>query len=431
MAGCAEIATRAFTRIARLAKAVNMPKQTIGFARAFEQTMERIHPGDPVGRPLLDCAGYVTAEQIFALVDSPSSSTSLKDGYALCAVGSRKASGTDSQPLPVVGSVAAGQADSVTLKPGTACRILTGARLPGGADRVVAEEFVTRAGDTIVVTKPTAKGRNILSRGSDTEAGELLLAAGRRLTPGRIGLLAAGGHHLVRVYRKPVVALIATGDEVLLPGERLSDGKLYASNLMTLHSWCRQLGLQTCTDVIGDNFDSLRDHICKRVAKSDAIITSGGAWSGEKDLMAAVLNDLGWTKVYHRVRLGPGKAVGFGLLKGKPVFILPGGPPSNLVAFLQLALPGLQKLCGQRNPGLDQVPAVLGETVSGQSDWTQAIFGELQQKADALLFRPHGRSQSRLSSMAAANALLLIPEGVSNLSENLTVKVQVLNGMHP
>lgn len=405
-----------------------MPKRYIGFARALRKTLEHIHPGEPVEMPVSSCEGYATAKQIFALVDSPSTDTSLKDGYALRAEDSAKASGASPQPLPVVGSVAAGQLDIDALKPGTAFRILTGARLPEGADTVVAEEFVTRSGDYLTVTKSTEKGWNILPRGSDIETGELLLDAGRRLTPGRIGLLTAGGQHQASVYRKPAVGLIATGDEVLLPGERLSAGKLYASNLFALNGWCRHFGFGTATEVIGDNAGALREGIHQMIETNDALVTSGGAWTGDKDMMATVLADLGWEKVYHRVRLGPGKAAGFGILNGKPVFVLPGGPPSNLVAFLQLALPGLHKLCGYNAPGLVQIPAVLKEPVSGQREWTQAIFGMLERSGDTLLFQPHGRPMSRLKSMAEAGALLLIPEGTSAFSANQTVNVQILNG---
>ncbi len=405
-----------------------MPKQYIGFARALKATLAHIQPGETVGMPVSDCEGCVAAKQVFARVDSPSTDSSLKDGYALRAEDRGTACGASAQPLPVSGSVAAGQLDSGVLKAGTAFRILTGARLPEGADMVVAEEFVTRSGDFLTDIKATAKGQNILPRGSDIAAGELLLDAGQRLTAGRIGLLTAGGHHQARVYRKPAVALIATGDEVLLPGERLAAGKLYASNLLTLNGWCRHFGFSTTMEVVGDNAALLRERIQQSLKTNDALVTSGGAWSGDKDMMARVLADLGWEKVYHRVRLGPGKAAGFGLLDSKPVFVLPGGPPSNLVAFLQLALPGLFKLGGHPAPGLGQLSAVLKEPVSGQGEWTQAIFGTLVQGPDNLLFQPHGRPMSRLKSMAEAGALLLIPEGTTSFSANQTVTIQILDG---
>jgi len=405
-----------------------MPQPYIGFAWALRETLAHILPGEKVKLPASACEGHVSAEKLYSRVDSPSTNTSLKDGYALRAADGERASGDSPQPLLVAGSAAAGQMESGILQPGTAWRILTGARLPEGADTVVAEEFVTRTGDFLTLDRFTEKGRNILSRGSDAAAGELLLDAGRRLTPGRIGLLVAGGHHQVTVYRKPAVALMATGDEILLPGEPLASGKLYASNLMTLNGWCRHFGFTTTLGVSGDRASQLKERFRKALETNDALVTSGGAWTGDKDLVAKVLDDLGWQKVYHRVRLGPGKAVGFGLLNGKPVFILPGGPPSNLVAFLQLALPGLQQLGGCRAPGLAEVPAVLKETVSGQSDWTQVLFGTLKHGGQTLAFQPDGRPASRLKSMADAEALLLIPEGVDAFSANQTVTIQTLGG---
>jgi len=408
-----------------------MPQPYIGFARALRETLAHVHPGETVSLPVAECEDHVTAEKLFSRVDSPSTNTSLKDGYALRAADGEAASGASPQPLPVTGSIAAGQRERGILQPGTAWRILTGARLPEGADTVVAEEFVTRKGDFLTLDRFTEKGRNILPRGSDVARGELLLEAGRRLTPGRIGLLVAGGHHQVTVYRKPAVALMATGDEVLLPGEPLVNGKLYASNLLTLNGWCRHFGYTTTLGVSGDKASLLREKIQRVMATHDALVTSGGAWTGDKDLMAKVLDDLGWQKVYHRVRLGPGKGVGFGLLNGKPVFILPGGPSSNLVAFLELALPGLQKLGGCRKPGLAGVPAVLKEPVSGQSDWTQVFFGTLRHSGQTLEFQPDGRPASRLKSMADADALLLIPEGVDAFSADQSVNVQMLGDLVP
>ncbi len=403
-----------------------MPQEYIGFHEAYQRTMATIRPLPSTRCPISDCEGYIAAENMIARADSPSVSTSLKDGYAV-RVDDTAASG-DGRPPPlrVIGSVAAGHAAVEAVAPGTAVRVLTGAPLPAQADTIVAEEFTHLANGHIKVTTPTAKGRNILRQGSDTTAGTVLLHTGQKMTPGRIGLLAAGGHQSLRVFQKPRIAIIATGDEILLPGQPLEDGKLYASNMLTLNGWCRHFGFQTMMDVVGDNAPALKKRLTRAAAEQDAIVTSGGAWSGDKDMMARVLDELGWEKIYHRVRLGPGKAVGFGLLAGKPVFILPGGPPSNLVAFLQLALPALLSLCGHRDAGLRQVSARLAEPVSGQADWTQAIFGRLENGEDGFHFQPHGRPGSRLQSMAAAQGLLLIPEGVAAFQAQASVRVQLL-----
>lgn len=404
-----------------------MPQEYIGFREAYQKTMEYIRPLPTTSCRISDCEGYVAAEDIVARADSPSVSTSLKDGYAVRAEDMAAADDGRAASLRIIGSVAAGHQAVDAVEPGTAVRVLTGAPLPAQADTIVAEEFTSLSSNGhIRVTTPTVKGRNILRKGSDTTRGAVLLRAGQIMTPGRIGLLAAGGHQNLRVFQKPGIAIIATGDEILLPGQPLEDGKLYASNMLTLNGWCRHFGFATMMDVVGDDAPALRKRIAQAVSEQDAIVTSGGAWSGDKDMMARVLEELGWEKIYHRVRLGPGKAVGFGLLAGKPVFILPGGPPSNLVAFLELALPALLGLGGHRDAGLRQVAARLAEPVSGQVDWTQAIFGSLQNREDGFHFQPHGRPSSRLQSMAEAQGLLLIPEGVAGFQSQASVRVQLL-----
>jgi len=221
------------------------------------------------------------------------------------------------------------------------------------------------------------------------------------------------------------VAIIATGDEVILPGRSLKAGQVYASNLLTLNAWCRKYGLDTWLEVAKDNAQAIKACLKRGLETHDAVLTSGGAWSGDRDLMAMVLDELAWQKIYHRVRLGPGKAVGFGRLEQTPVFILPGGPPSNLVAFLQLALPGLMKLSGIRNFKLAQSPAILKETVKGQRSWTQAVFGCLTVENGIRYFRPR-KGISRLKSIAAADSLLLIPEGVARIAAGENAMAQVL-----
>ena len=403
-----------------------MHQQYIGYRMAVEETLENLDPLPVIEIPISECEGYIAAEDVVSRADSPSLDTSMKDGYAFRAVDFTPGAAGSAARMRIAGSVAAGADSVVVLQPGTALRILTGAPLPSGADTIVAEEFTRLYDGYVEVTHSTEKGRNILCRGSDITCGDVLLKTGQRLAPTRVGLLAAGGISTVRVFPKPYVAIIATGDEVLFPGQPLTAGKLYASNLLTLNGWCRHFGIRTIMDVIADDADILARRLEKAAREQDAILTSGGAWSGDRDLTAHVLNDLGWRKKYHRVRLGPGKAVGFGFLNQKPVFILPGGPPSNLVAFLTLALPGLLKLGGHREPGLPCISAKLAEPVSGLSEWTQAIFGDIQTGDDGVLFKPDVRKGSRLKSMARAQGLLLVPEGTDSIDANKTVSVKVL-----
>jgi len=404
-----------------------MKKHYISYQTAYRLTIDNISILPRVTMSVFDCVGYVSAEDVHAEVDSPSIHMSMKDGYAVKFDDIKRVSNEKPVHLRVTGSISAGQHIMDILQSGAAYRVLTGAKVPNGADTVIAEEFVTISGQRIIIKEPTEAGKNILSRGSDTQNGQLLLKKGAQMTPGKIGYIVSGGRKSIRVYRKPDIAIIATGDEVLLPGQAFSEGRLYASNLITLNSWCRNYGFKTDVDTVEDNKKAIKERLIKAADQNDAILTSGGAWGSDKDLMIEALDELGWEKIYHRIRLGPGKASGFGLLNRKPIFILPGGPPSNLVAFLQLALPGLLRLCGDRKQHLPEIPATLLSSVIGQTNWTQAIFGRLKMDNTKTVFDPDKKNGSRLKSMAEAEALLLIPEGVSGISANEIVNVQVLN----
>ncbi len=397
----------------------------ISYTRALQLTLESISPLDSEVLSLSQVTGRVTAEDLHARVDSPSVDASLKDGYAVRSADISYATPPDPVRLRLIGSVSAGGEFEGEVIPGTAVRILSGARIPPGAEAVVSEEFTRRDGNWVTVTNFAQPGRNILFKGSDVSAGQLLALAGTLLRPAQVGLLAAAGYSEVPVIRRPRVAIIATGDEVIAPGQELSEGKLFASNLVTLEAWCSLYGMETTVSVVRDDAEAIKRHLLEAIAASDAILTSGGAWKGERDLVVRLLDQLGWQKIYHRVRMGPGKAVGFGLWQGKPVFCLPGGPPSNQMAFIQLGLPGLLKLGGQKQPGLFRAVVKLAERLEGQRDWTQFIAGRFQKRGDEMLFCPLTMT-SRLGSMAEAEGLLAIPEGIAHIPRGAMVSVQVL-----
>lgn len=399
--------------------------ESISYTRALQLTLESISPLDAEVFPLSQITGRVIASDLHARVDSPSVDASLKDGYAVRSADISYATPQDPVRLRLIGSVSAGDRFEGEVIPGTAVRILSGARIPPGAEAVVSEEFTRRDGNWVTVTNFAQPGRNILLKGSDVSVGQLLVSAGTLLRPAQVGLLAAAGYSEVPVIRRPRVAIIATGDEVIAPGEELSEGKLFASNLVTLEAWCSLYGMETTLSVVQDDAEAIKRHLLEAIAASDIILTSGGAWKGERDLVVSLLDQLGWQKIYHRVRMGPGKAVGFGLWQEKPVFCLPGGPPSNQMAFIQLGLPGLLKLGGQRQPGLARTVVKLAERVEGQRDWTQFIAGRFQKRGDEIHFHPL-KMTSRLGSMAEAEGFLAIPEGTAHIPQGTRVSIQVL-----
>ncbi len=398
----------------------------VGLDQALKLTLEGVRPL-PVERvELLEGLNRVLAQDVAARVDSPSIDASLKDGYAVISSQVEGASKENPVRLELIGSMAAGGSDDLRVRPDTTVRILTGAKIPRGANAVVAEEFVVADNASVLVQIDAEPGRNILPKSSDVARGQTVAHRGTLLTPGLVGLMAAAGHSHVEVVRRPEVAIIATGDEVVAPGRPLPDGKLYASNITTLGGWCRKYGLGVHLSVVKDDPEEIFDTLAGAVATFDAVVTSGGAWTGDRDLVAQTLERLGWRQAFHRIRIGPGKAVGFGTLGSTPVFILPGGPPSNLMGFLQIALPGLHRLCGFQQTGLPRANVRLAAELTGRfADWTQFIYGVLDRESDPAIFHRLD-NRSRLRSMAEAEAIVAIPEGRTVLPSGSLVSAQLL-----
>jgi molybdopterin molybdotransferase len=398
----------------------------IGLDEALRLTLENITPLPTIQVDLMEGLHHALARDVGAQVDSPSVDASLKDGFAVMSGDVADARPERPVRLHVIGNIAAGGSRRITVTPGTAVRVLTGAGIPPGADAVVSEEYTAVDSDSLTVSIDAEPGRNILPRGSDVAAGQVVAEKGSLLSPGLIGLLAAAGHSQLAVVRTPVVAIVSTGDEVVAPGHPLPDGKLYASNMTTLGCWCHRYGWQTRLDVVKDDPDAILALLQSTSASADAILTSGGAWTGDRDLVAHILERLGWTQMFHRIRIGPGKAVGFGLLNDKPVFILPGGPPSNLMGFLQIALPGLLALAGHRQACLPTMRVRLDADLKGRGlDWTQFVYGTLSHGDVPPLFHSL-KSKSRLRSMAEAQAVVAIPEGTAMLPAGAVVEAQIL-----
>ncbi len=398
----------------------------ISYNEALQRTLGEITPLGKEKVHVAEATGRIAADDCYALVDLPTIDISLKDGYAIRSEDIASATPDNPVVLNLIGLATAGNHWEGELKSGTAIRILSGAAVPRGAQAILAEEFATNDGQKVIVTNHSEPGRNILLKGNDIFAGQLILKAGSVLHPTIVGHLAAAGHSTISVRKQPEIAIIATGDEVIAPGTPLTQGKIYASNVVTLSAWCTYFGMKTRISVVEDKEETIRQELEERIQDYDAMITSGGAWKGERDLVIGLLDHLGWQKIYHQVRIGPGKAIGFGLFEDKPVFCLPGGPPSNHMAFLQLALPGLQTLCGWTKPGLPRVTAQLLESVSGMRSWTQFIHGSLDVSLEGMAFKP-SKLKSRLQMMAQSNAIAMIPEGVETIVEKTWIPVQVLS----
>lgn len=401
-------------------------KTFIGFKEALELTLANVRAGDTEIISLQQLPGRVLSEDAVARVDCPSVSTSRKDGYAVRSTDLAAASEQNPVSMQIIGQLAAGDIANLKVASGQAVRITTGAPLPEGADAVLSEEFSRKQEDKIAAHNTAEAGRNIHVRGADIRRGETIAAKDAKLTPALIGLLAAAGLDRAPVYKNPQVAVIATGDEVVAPGNPLPEGKLYASNMVALCAWLSVMGLPCTALLVADRKKEIEKAITRQLPEADVFLTSGGAWGSERDLILDVVEHLNWRGIYHRVRMGPGKPVAFGLLNDKPFFCLPGGPPSNEMAFLQLGLPALLKMKGDQAAPFPVAPARLTASVHGKKDWTDFIHARLEKREGQLWVQP-ARLKSGLQSMARKEALIIVPEARSELSAGETVDIQILS----
>lgn len=277
----------------------------------------------------------ILAGDITAVVANPAFDNSAMDGYAL-----RSGDLYGRQTLPLRGESSCGMAPG-KLEPGTAMRIFTGAPLPQGADTVEIQENVNADGSQIHFQQKVEKEQNIRRKGEDFTQGQLLYEAGRRLLPMDLGLLATAGIEQVSVYKKPRVLVIATGDELIAPGQILNPGQIYESNKLVTLQQLNRLGMDAVDGgTVGDDPAQLKERLAAST-EYDFVITSGGASVGDHDLVKQVFGDIGDVNLW-RVKIKPGKPVAFGRIGDKThFFALPGNPVSSLVTFILFVEPAL------------------------------------------------------------------------------------------
>ncbi len=400
-------------------------KYDIGLEDALSKTLERLIPLPPKDIEIDKAAGLAVAEKCIATVDSPSISASMKDGYAVVSQELENASQDSPVKLKVTGSVFAGGQEDISVVSGTAVKIMTGAKIPKGANAVIPSEFTEEIDDDILCYRDCGAGRNVLKKGHDVKKGDCIALPGEILMPAKTGFMAAGGISSVVVHPLPRVGIIAIGDEIVRPGQSLMEGQLYASNIVTLTSWLKVFHMNTKISTVPDQTEKIHSTIESMLESVDVIITSGGAWKSERDLTVKTFQDMGGEVIFHRVRMGPGKAVAVIVLREKTVFCLPGGPSSNAMAFMQIALPAILHLAGKSPIPFEIKTATLVETLKGDKDWTQFFYAELVRKSGQLFVEPI-KNKSRIQSQADADALIKIPEGIERLEKGEQIQVQVL-----
>jgi molybdopterin molybdotransferase len=399
----------------------------IGYKQALSLILVATNPVKTENISVFSGMGYVCAEDTFACVDSPTGDISLKDGFAVKANDVVNVSPQNPVMLNLIGSCVAGGSFGGCLEEGQAMKVCSGSLLPAGADAVVSSEFGDEVVSGVRIKASAAAGRNVVDTGEDVKTGDLILKQGEVLLPATLGLAAAAGISHLKVFSKPRVALIAIGDEVVIPGKPINKGQIYASNLVNIAAWLSSFGIQYTLAATHDDVESIKNDLIKYSAETDVIITSGGAWKSERDLVRKALDGLNFEKVFSHVRMGPGKGVSFGIWNEKPVFCLPGGPVSNEIAFLQLALPGLLRLAGFTKSPLHSVSARLTQDIVGRHPaWTEFYRAKLFQGQDRYTSVIPYTGAKRLHSMINYLCLIRKPEGVETLYRGQILNVRIL-----
>jgi molybdopterin molybdotransferase len=392
------------------------------------------------GKPLLDCLGQVLAEDVYAPFDVPPQDNSAMDGYAVQAGSIEGASYKHSKILRVVGEVAAGSITKVKVEPGTSVRIMTGAPLPQGANVVVpfeATDEVDRkrlspSQSEIGIRCSLPEGSNVRRSGEDIVEGELVMKRGRLLGPTELGVLASLGKGTVSVIRRPVVGVLATGDEVLDVNQPLLPGKIFNSNTYSLAAQVLSYGgIPRLLGIAPDNVGQLSVAL-RRGLDCDMLITSGGVSLGDYDVVKQVLAAEGdisfWT-----VCMKPGKPLAFGTFKRNsgrrvPHLGLPGNPVSSMITFEVFARPVILKMMGKRNLTRPTIAAIMEDSIEnndGRRIFARVLVGSREGRYFASLTGPQGSGV--LTSMAKASGLAIIPETVKEVKPGTTVEVMMLD----
>ncbi len=380
---------------------------------------------------LEEALGAVLAEEVTAHEDLPGFARSSMDGYAVRASDTFGASESLPAYLELSGEVPMGRPGDVEVGPGRAARISTGGAIPPGADAVVMVENTELSGGTLEVVKPVAPGDNVLAPDEDVSRGSLLFGAGTVLGPPQIGALAALGIMRVTVYRRPVVGIISTGDELVPPEERPGPGQVRDVNSPALAAAVRMAGCEgRAYGIAPDRFEELLAASRRALEECDALLISGGSSVGVRDMTVEVIAELGDPGLLaHGLHLKPGKPTLVSVCGGKPVLGLPGNPASALAVFREVAAPMLSALRGEaqgrerRAPRL--VEAVMGRSVSSAPGRVELVPVELEEGEGGLVAMPVMGKSSLIGTLARAEGQVRVPEGKEGLEKGEPVTVEL------
>lgn len=414
----------------------------ISVEEALERILSYVSLLEPEEKPILDALGQVLAEDIISDINIPPLDNTAMDGYAVRAADTAAAAEDSPATLRVIGELAAGYLFDGEVAPGTAVRIMTGAPMPRGADAVVPFEETdeptgrafgsfAKSRGVVGVLKAAGAGANIRRAAEDVHEGQPILNKGAVLHPPQIGVLASLGRATVRVYRRPVVAILSTGDEVREPGQSLSPGQIYDSNAYSISAMVlANGGIPKRLGIAKDTVEALTAKLQEGL-DADMLVTSAGVSRGDYDVVKDVLAKEGeidfWT-----VRMRPGKPLAFGAFpsggRRVPHIGLPGNPVSSMVSFELFGRPAIYKMLGRDDWQRPRVHAIAEEAIANTDArrvFARAIVTQRDGRYYASLTGPQG--SGILTSMAVANALAVVPEDVPGIEPGDDVEAMLLD----
>lgn len=399
---------------------------TVG--EAVELILKQISPLPGEDVPLVQANGRILFENVRAARMVPPFANSAMDGFAVLWQDVSQASPESPVTLRILDEVPAGYVSKHRVREGTAIKIMTGAPIPRGADTIVRVEYTISSGDAVQILQTDKSGSHIREAGEDIRKGQIILEKGKLLTPADIGLMASVGKSRVRVYRRPTVALISTGDELLEVEDRPEPGKIVNSNSYTLTAAVQETGaVPQRLGIVRDKRKQLAAAF-RKALRYDAVITSGGVSVGDYDLVKEALSDVGVKMQFWKVAQKPGHPMAFGRIRKKPVFGLPGNPVSSAVSFILYARPALLKMMGQRKLFLPVSQAVLEHEIRKSPGLKEFIRCRLRYENGRSFASSTGtQSSGVLRSLSLAQGLIVAREEQSLLEEGSRVPVILLD----
>jgi molybdopterin molybdotransferase len=395
---------------------------------ALNHILNSVSPLDLEKTDILNALGRVIGEDIYSGRNIPPKDNSAMDGYALKSEDIKGASADAPAIVETIEDIPAGYLSQKTIGPGQAARIMTGAYVPEGADTVVKVEDTDRDGNRVRILVESPRGENIRYSGEDVKVGDLVISKGKTVGPAEVGMLASLGRSFIKVYQKPLVAIIATGDEIADIDEDISEGKIISSNSYSLHAQIRECGAVALqTGIAKDRKENLIAAF-RAALRADVIISSGGVSVGDYDYVKDVMAEMGTNIEFWQVAQRPGKPLAFGTMEGKLVFGLPGNPVSSMITFEEYVRPALLKMMGREEIFRRTIKATLTEDIKKKGGLKHFIRALVEKDGEKFTVSTTGEQGSGiLKSMVLANGIIVLPEDMTLVKKGEEVSVQLID----